>query len=149
MQLRNSSAVLSSRVNGTEITMTKLPESDPMLADDIERELTECNASLQRLSSVLSSDSIPRELMIDFRDAVNRVRVSAWIAQKSIADREGQPHEYLLAQEWTRVITRLCEKLAEYISCHQSKGLVGTDEMLAAISKLSVTIQIRNPTTPH
>jgi hypothetical protein len=94
MQLRNSSAVLSSRANGTEITMTKLPESDPMLADDIERELTECNASLQRLSSVLSSDSIPRELMIDFRDAVNRVRVSAWIAPKSIADREGQPHEY-------------------------------------------------------
>src|SRR5512141_1332773 len=117
--------------------MTAFPQNDPILSEEIEEQLRKCSESLQRLGSLLgSSDSIPRPLFQEFREAVNRVRITAWIAQRSLADRDGVPNESLIAQERVRAITSMCEQVAEFLSREDTERLDGLDLLAEALAKV-------------
>jgi hypothetical protein len=124
----------------------------PRLVDEIERELQSCNTALQRLGRLVSSDGIDPTLLAEFREAVNRVRVTAWAAEKSIADREGVSIERLLAAERVRNITKMLEQVSEYVGCHELADCPDFEKLLQEITKLTVTIRLKqteiNP-RPH
>ena len=124
-----------------------MPCPDPSLIEEIERELQKCNFALHRLGTVLSTEGIDPGLLTMFLDSVNRVRVSAWSAQKSLADREGVSFERLLACEQARSIASMCEKLSEFVGCHELAECPDFERLLQEITKLTVTINLKRSET--
>ncbi len=105
--------------------------------------------SLGRLGAVLNSSSmIPAELFEEFRHAVNRVRISTWVAERALADRQGASYERLLAQQRVRAITTMCEQVAEYLSTQHPPDFDGLHALSEAMNKLLVALQLRAK-SPH
>lgn len=118
--------------------------SDRLLAAQIEDELRNCNAALQRLGALLSTTGVDPEVLLEFRESVNRVRVSAWAAQKAIVDREGMTFERLLAGERVRSIAKMCEQLSEYVGSHGAEDCPDFERILEEFTKLMVLINLRS-----
>jgi hypothetical protein len=83
------------------------------VADRLENAIVE----LLALQEVLSSDQVEGRVLSDFRDALNRVRNTAWAAQKYVASREfGEGTSGLtsfLASERVRCAFQLCRSIDE------------------------------------
>jgi hypothetical protein len=73
-------------------------------------------AELHALQDVLVSGDLDATILTDFRDAVNRVRNTAWAAQQYVAFKETQRDSMsllsLLAGERVRVTYQLCQTIA-------------------------------------
>src|SRR3954462_9840764 len=101
--------LLRSRTLPTNLSgeLSNVPDpGDLSLIEQIEVQLQSCNFALQRLGMLLSTDGIDPGLLTMLVDSVNRVRVAAWAAQKSIADKKGVSFERLLAGELARNIAK-------------------------------------------
>jgi hypothetical protein len=118
-------------------------ELDASLVEDIERELQKCNVALHRLGTLLSTEGIDPSLLMMFRDSVSRVRIAAWAAQKSIADREGMSFERLLAAERVRSIASMCEELSEFVGCNEPSQCPVFDKLLQEMTKLTTMIRLK------
>lgn len=74
-------------------------------------------ADLRILENLLRCDELDPRLLVDFRDALNRVRNVAWAAQQSVAarlsDGGGAGVSSILATERVRAAYQLCRILQE------------------------------------
>jgi hypothetical protein len=74
-------------------------------------------ADLRALENLLRSDELDPRLLVDFRDALNRVRNVAWAAQQSVAARLSDNGTAgvgsILAAERVRAAYQLCRTLQE------------------------------------
>jgi hypothetical protein len=72
---------------------------------------------LQGLQELLLSDDLDPHVLADFRDAVNRVRNTAWVAQQYAARKErnqGSTNVFsLMAGERIRAAYQLCRSISE------------------------------------
>jgi len=83
------------------------------VADRLESAIVE----LLALQEVLSSDAVDARVLSDFRDALNRVRNTAWAAQKFVASRLSDQGPAgltsFLAAERLRAAFKLCRSVQE------------------------------------
>jgi hypothetical protein len=74
-------------------------------------------SELQGLQELLLSGDLDPQILVDFRDAVNRVRNSAWAAQQYVARKESDQGSTsvlsLLAGERIRAAYQLCRSIGE------------------------------------
>ena len=74
-------------------------------------------AELQGLHKLLLSSNVDADVLADLRDALNRVRNTAWVAQQYIIRRENDQEPTsvlsLLAGERIRAAYQLCQALSE------------------------------------
>lgn len=84
---------------------------------DIDNRLENAIVELLALQEVFSSDEVDGRVLSDFRDALNRVRNTAWAAQKYVASRGfGEATVGLtsfLAGERVRCAFQLCRSIDE------------------------------------
>jgi hypothetical protein len=91
--------------------------SEPTQSSVVSERLKSTIADLRALQQLLLSDDLPACVLSDFRDALNRVRNTAWAAQQSVAAKvSGQGSTAvgsLLAAERIRVTYQLCRVIQE------------------------------------
>ena len=72
---------------------------------------------LQRLHEVLLSDDLEPRVLADFRDALNRVRTAAWVAQQYVIRNETEPDSNsvlsFLVGERIRATYQLCQAISD------------------------------------
>jgi hypothetical protein len=103
---------------------------------------------LLALQEVLSSDEVDARVLSDFRDALNRVRNTAWAAQKYVASQlsEAGPAGLasFLAAERVRCAFQLCRSVKEDLlneAIRFQKGQLV--ELQSAVAVLGDTLQER------
>src|ERR1039458_3604803 len=86
---------------------------DPNVRSRLEKGISE----LQGLHDLLLSSEVDRDVLADFRDALNRVRNTAWVAQQYVIRKESDQGSTgvlsLLAGERIRAAYQLCQALAD------------------------------------
>jgi hypothetical protein len=79
--------------------------------------LEQAIVELQRLHEVLLSSDLDPQILADFRDALNRVRNTAWAAQQYLACKETEQDSgsvlSLLVGERIRVTYQLCQAISD------------------------------------
>jgi hypothetical protein len=79
--------------------------------------LEQAIVELQRLHEVLLSGDLDPQILADFRDALNRVRNTAWAAQQYVAFKETEQDSgsvlSLLVGERIRVTYQLCQAISD------------------------------------
>jgi hypothetical protein len=121
-------------------------ESTPRVR--IDDRLESAIVELLALQEVLSCDKVDTRLLSDFRDALNRVRNTAWAAQKYIASRmfdEGPAGlTSFLASERVRCAFQVCRSVGEDLENETIQFQKGQlSELQKAISSLNKQIQER------
>jgi hypothetical protein len=114
------------------------------IADRLESAIVE----LLALQEVLSCDEVDGQVLSDFRDALNRVRNTAWAAQKYVASRgfkEGtEGLTSFLAGERVRCAFQLCRSVNEDLQREDIQFQKGQlSELHGAVSGLSKQLQER------
>jgi hypothetical protein len=118
-------------------------KAQPRAKTDIDDRLENAIVELLALQEVLSSDSVDGHILSDFRDALNRVRNTAWAAQKYVASRQfGEGTSGLtsfLAGERVRCAFQLCRSINEDLQRDEiqfQKGqLAQLESAVAGLSK--------------
>ncbi len=86
---------------------------DPNVRSHLEKGISE----LQGLHKLLLSSEVDPDVLADFRDALNRVRNTAWAAHQSVVRKERDQDSTsvlsLLAGERIRAAYQLCQALAD------------------------------------
>ena len=89
--------------------------SDSVETLTVSHKLKNAIRELQTLDELLFRDDLDPRILADFRDALNRVRNTAWSAQQYIILKESQHDSAslisLLASERVRVTFQLCQSL--------------------------------------
>ena len=79
--------------------------------------LEQAIVELQQLDEVLLSGNLEPRILEDFRDALNRVRNAAWVAQQSVVrkevDQDSRDVLSFLVGERIRAAYHLCELISE------------------------------------
>ena len=79
--------------------------------------LKQAIVELQRLHEVLLSSDLDPQILADFRDALNRVRNTAWAAQQYVVFKETEQDSgsvlSLLVGERIRVTYQLCQAISD------------------------------------
>src|ERR1700730_10746673 len=78
--------------------------------------LEQAIAELQRLHEVLLSSDLDPQILADFRDALNRVRNTAWAAQQYVAFKETEQDSGSVLSLWVgeriRVTYQVCQAIS-------------------------------------
>jgi hypothetical protein len=86
---------------------------DPHVRAHLKKGITE----LQRLHELMLTNEVSADVLVDFRDALNRVRNTAWAAQQYVArkesDQDSTSVSSFLAGERIRVTYQLCQALSD------------------------------------
>lgn len=114
----------------------------------IDDRLESAIVELLALQEVLACDKVDPRLLSDFREALNRVRNTAWAAQKYVASRmfdEGPPGlTSFLASERVRCAFQVCRSLGQDLENEAIQFQKGQlSELQKAISSLNEQIQER------
>jgi hypothetical protein len=92
-------------------------ESKPANKPAVSGRLNSAIQELRALHNLLGSDEVDPRILSDFRDALNRVRNTAWAAQQAAANKlsdEGDTSTAsLLASERVRAAYQLCRSIRE------------------------------------
>ncbi len=76
---------------------------------------------LKRVDVLLGGDSVDPRILVDFREALDRVRNTAWSAQQYISRRETEQDSHnglsIAASERVRAMYRLCQSLQADLGC--------------------------------
>ena len=92
---------------------TQPTAGDPNVRSRLKNGISE----LQRLHNLLLSSNVDADVLADLRDALNRVRNTAWVAQQYVIRRESDQEPTsvlsLLAGERIRAAYQLCQALAD------------------------------------
>lgn len=115
---------------------------------DIGDRLENAIVELLALQEVLSSDEVEGRILSDFRDALNRVRNTAWAAQKYVASREFNEGTAglasFLAGERVRCAFQLCRTINEDLRHEEVQFQKGQlVELQGAVSGLSKELRER------
>ena len=93
--------------------VTQPKVGDPNVRTHLEKGISE----LQGLHKLLLSSEVDPEVLTDFRDALNRVRNTAWAAQQYVvrkeSDQDSTSVRSFLAGERIRAAYQLCQALAD------------------------------------
>jgi hypothetical protein len=109
-------------IPGESVTLTGSWESTvvkckPMPNVTVSVRLKSAISELRRLQKLLLSEEVDARILSDFRDALNRVRNTAWAAQQSLASKlfDKGPTDVvsLLASERIRAAYQLCRSIEE------------------------------------
>ena len=92
--------------------------TQPMVGDpNVRSRLKNGIAELQGLHNLLLSSNVDADVLADLRDALNRVRNTAWVAQQYVIRRESDQEPTsvlsLLAGERIRAAYQLCQALSD------------------------------------
>jgi hypothetical protein len=91
-------------------------EAVPNIAASISERLKRATEELREIHEQLVTGNVDPRILTDFRDAVNRVRTTAWAVQHSLgsqeADAQGLSVLSLLAAERVRVAYQMCRIIA-------------------------------------
>ena len=122
--------------------------SKPTPAPAVSEQLRKAIADLRTSQKLLLSDDLPPCVLSEFRDALNRVRNTAWAAQQSLAAKEsGQGTTgvaSLLAGERIRAAYQLCRAIQDDLSKEEidfQKGQLV--ELSGAAADLAVQLKNR------
>jgi hypothetical protein len=105
--------------------------------------LEQAIVELQRLHEVLLSGDLDPQILADFRDALNRVRNTAWAAQQYVAFKETEQDSgsvlSLLVGERIRVTYQLCQAISDDLKRtdieFQTGSLVQLYEVMKALTE--------------
>ena len=102
-------------------------DSGPNSHADLAERLRNITEDLKQVESVLVSERLDSAVLTDFRDAVNRVRTTAWAVQQYLdSDTNAEQSASvlaLLANERVRVTYRLCRVIdADLANYEMSSG---------------------------
>ncbi len=88
-----------------------------MAADSVSVRLKSATTELREVESLLASADLDARILTDFRDAVNRVRTTAWATQQYAESRETERDPSivlsLLASERIRTAYQLCRAIRQ------------------------------------
>jgi hypothetical protein len=94
---------------------------------------------LQGLQELLLSGDLDPQILVDFRDAVNRVRNSAWAAQRYVARKESDQGSTsvlsLLAGERIRAAYQLCRSISDDLTRTDIEFRAGSLVQLCEVMK--------------
>ena len=83
--------------------------AEPAFNPSVSQRLRAVTNELEQIDQLLVSEQLGSEVLTDFRDAVNRVRTTAWaVAQVLESGEESANALAILANERVRVAYRLC-----------------------------------------
>jgi hypothetical protein len=118
-----------------------MSEADSRLS--VSSRLKQAITELQGIQNVLLSGDLDPQVLVDFRDAVNRVRNSAWAAEQYVARKESDRGSTsvlsFLVGERIRVAYQLCRNISDDlkrtdIEC-QAGSLVRLHEAMKALTE--------------
>jgi hypothetical protein len=137
-----AAVVLCLKVHGlrskTEITENQLNDADKVFHQQVSSQVARTTAELNRLETLLSAGMVDRQVLTEFRDAVNRVRQTGWQVQTWL---EGDPRALraLLIEDRIRIATRLANQLASELEA-TPKGFDGLTLLKEAVAKLDTVL---------
>ena len=83
--------------------------AEPAFPPSVSQRLRAVTNELEQIDQILVSEQLGSEVLTDFRDAVNRVRTTAWAVAQVLESGEESGHALaILANERVRVAYRLC-----------------------------------------
>jgi hypothetical protein len=93
------------------------PVEDDLAKNRARSRLEQAIVELQQLDEVLRSGNLEPRILEDFRDALNRIRNAAWVAQQSVnqkeIDQDSRSVLTFLVGERVRAAYQLCEAIGE------------------------------------
>ncbi len=102
-------------------------------------------SELQGLQDLLFSGDLDPHVLADFRDAVNRVRNSAWVAQQYVARKESNQDSTsvfsLMAGERIRAAYQLCRSISDDLKKTGIEFQAGSLVQLHEVTK-TLTVQL-------
>lgn len=111
--------------------------------DQVESLVKQSSKSLQQLESLLTSESVDEEILTEFRDAVNRIRITGWMVEKMRAKEGGATPNQLLAQERIRCITRMSEQLTEFLAEEEDCNILeGFETLRDSLEELMAAVRV-------
>jgi len=132
---KEQSASAPSTLKAEEKLVTQLKIGGLSVGSRLEKAISE----LQGLQELLSSGDLDPHILADFRDALNRVRNSAWAAQQYVARKEsGQDLpsvRSLLAGERIRAAYHLCRSVRDDLKRTDIEFQAGTLVQLHEVMK--------------
>lgn len=111
--------------------------------DQLNTEVQDATNALQRLEWMMTTAVIDPSLLASFREAINRVRNTGWIVQKSLSTDAGVTATEMLAQERIRSITAMSDQLFEDLYQIDGESLEGFETLLESIEKLGTAVRLR------
>ena len=124
-------------------TATQPNPGDPNVGWHLEKGISE----LQGLHELLLSNEVDPDVLADFRDALNRVRNTAWATQQYVVRKETDQDSTsvlsLLAGERIRTAYQLCEALTEDLRKADIEFQRGSLVQLYEVTK-TLTEQLKN-----
>jgi len=132
--------VAAALASSTPPSTTAPPPVAPKIGDpDVQAHLEKGISELKVLHTLLLSTEVDPDVLADFRDALNRVRNTAWAAQQYVAQKEsGQDSTdvlSLLAGERIRTAYLLCQSLSEELKRTDVKFQRGSLVQLHEVTK--------------
>jgi len=81
-----------------------LKEADKAFSEQVSSQVTRITSELNRLEALLSAGMVDRQVLTEFRDAVNRVRQTGWQVQTWL-EGDSRALRALLIEDRVRVAT--------------------------------------------
>lgn len=128
------------------MTENHLKQADKAFCDQVSGQVARITAELNRLETLLSAGMVDRQVLTEFRDAVNRVRQTGWQVQTWL-EGDSRALRALLIEDRIRVTTRLaCQLTAELEA--SPKGFDGLVSLKEAVTKLDSVLPEAAPGMP-
>jgi phage-related protein len=115
-----------------------LKQADKAFSEQVSSQVTRITSELNRLETLLSAGMVDRQVLTEFRDAVNRVRQTGWQVQTWL-EGDSRALRALLIEDRVRVATRLTNQLASELET-TTKGFAGLAELKQAVRKLDAVL---------
>lgn len=115
-----------------------LKEADKAFSEQVSSQVTRITSELNRLEALLSAGMVDRQVLTEFRDAVNRVRQTGWQVQTWL-EGDSRALRALLIEDRVRVATRLANQLASELET-TAKGFAGLSGLKQAVRKLDAVL---------
>src|SRR5262249_43266171 len=115
-----------------------IKQADHAFAEQVNTQVARITGELNRLEQLLSAGMVDRDVLTDFRDAVNRVRQTGWQVQTWLEGDE-RALRALLIEDRIRVTTRMANHLASELTVN-SKSFAGLGLLKEAVQKLDAAL---------
>ena len=115
-----------------------IKQADKAFSEQVSSQVARVTGELNRLESLLSAGMVDRQVLTDFRDAVNRVRQTGWQVQTWL-EGDSRALRALLVENRIRVTIRLANQLAAELGT-SAKGFEGLASLKEAVEKLGAVL---------
>jgi hypothetical protein len=115
-----------------------IKDADKAFSKQVSSQVARVTGELNRLESLLSAGMVDRQVLTDFRDAVNRVRQTGWQVQTWL-EGDSRALRALLVEDRIRVTIKLANQLAAELG-PSAKGFEGLATLKEAVEKLDAVL---------